>query len=430
MNKLEATNRFHPVGQGLFYSGRLSTDVGRGRDFNFVFDCGSNSQKIIDREVELYCKGKSEIEMLFISHLHFDHVSGLKTLFDNVRVKSVFLPYLTPVERIRLAVDSLEEHEWYYNFLENPSGFLGEYVEEIIYLVGSEDSDYDDYYGDDDDGHPWNREGYFQENIFKNNLKKCSPEFVDEIGKTDPGLKMQDKGKVKFAYHFGSLIALDLWEFKLFCYPVNKTKLDKFAKEIKDLGIAVADLRGVLCDRKERAKLAKAYKLLNSNINVSSLTVHHGCIVRPRYVDDIYFSQSSYNWLLDYFPIYFSHGKYLRKLISKAEIRPFLGTLLLGDIKLEDSQKCNLFFDHYNFRLMNTFFVQLSHHGARNGWHSDLIEKVNVPCSYICSSGRYSNDHPSRDVMLDIINARRCFVHVNEKKKDGFRQGIFIELKR
>lgn len=89
--------RFHPIGQGLFYTGSLYN----GR-FNFVYDCGtSTDQKYIRREIDAYLdllndqndNKQPNINLVVISHLHYDHYSGLKYLLEKRRVNSIRLPY-------------------------------------------------------------------------------------------------------------------------------------------------------------------------------------------------------------------------------------------------------------------------------------------------------------------------------------------------
>lgn len=80
---------FHGVGQGLFYTGSIANG-----NFNFVYDCGSMGVGKIESEVKEYLSGfEKEIDFIVISHLHKDHINGLKTLLKERRVKKIYLPY-------------------------------------------------------------------------------------------------------------------------------------------------------------------------------------------------------------------------------------------------------------------------------------------------------------------------------------------------
>ncbi len=88
--------KFHAVGQGLFYSGSL--DKGK---FNFVYDCGtSTNQKYVQREINSLLKDlnydskhRPVFDFVAISHLHYDHYSGLKYLMEHSQIKKILLPY-------------------------------------------------------------------------------------------------------------------------------------------------------------------------------------------------------------------------------------------------------------------------------------------------------------------------------------------------
>lgn len=80
---------FHSVGQGLFYSGHLYSD-----SYNFVYDCGSSSNsKHINYAIDNLTTNEV-IDFVVISHLHADHFSGLKRLFEKYKIRKIYLPYL------------------------------------------------------------------------------------------------------------------------------------------------------------------------------------------------------------------------------------------------------------------------------------------------------------------------------------------------
>lgn len=105
---------FHPVGQGLFYTGSIFKN-----SYNFVFDCGSVTggdylDKAIDEYVEFMTKNHSKIDFINISHLHKDHFNGLKKLCENIKVDRIYLPYLgnhQNVLNISLAAQIFQESQ-------------------------------------------------------------------------------------------------------------------------------------------------------------------------------------------------------------------------------------------------------------------------------------------------------------------------------
>ncbi|MDN4862799.1 MBL fold metallo-hydrolase [Priestia megaterium] len=86
----------YPVGQGLFYAGKLIKGY---KEFNFIYDCGSRQKEPLIKCITEYKSSfvstkTKEIDMLVISHFDMDHVIGLKDLAKYFIIKRIFLPYL------------------------------------------------------------------------------------------------------------------------------------------------------------------------------------------------------------------------------------------------------------------------------------------------------------------------------------------------
>lgn len=93
--------RFHPVGQGAFYTERFILPE---RDLNVVYDCGTGSGKnelkkiiksVFPPTTIRKRKTKQKIEFLFLSHFHFDHICGVADLLQQCEVQYVFLPLVS-----------------------------------------------------------------------------------------------------------------------------------------------------------------------------------------------------------------------------------------------------------------------------------------------------------------------------------------------
>lgn len=90
---------FHAVGQGLFYTGRISST---NLTYNFIFDIGTLSsqnliQAQIDRYVTIMCSNNEDIDCLILSHVDRDHLSGLIYLMNslsttNIKIKNIIFP--------------------------------------------------------------------------------------------------------------------------------------------------------------------------------------------------------------------------------------------------------------------------------------------------------------------------------------------------
>lgn len=97
---MELTRIVHPVGQGAFYTEELCYN---GKYFNAVYDCGTlttcknkTREELIEHRIKCYLSNlkKTEIDIIFISHLHEDHINGIDYLIKNAKVKYLFLPQL------------------------------------------------------------------------------------------------------------------------------------------------------------------------------------------------------------------------------------------------------------------------------------------------------------------------------------------------
>ena len=94
---LSLTRTIHPVGQGAFYSESLSSESSSQPFFTAVYDCGGKAQC---RKTEI---GKiSGLDILFISHFHDDHISGVKSLLERYPQANVYIP---GVSHCRFVVD-------------------------------------------------------------------------------------------------------------------------------------------------------------------------------------------------------------------------------------------------------------------------------------------------------------------------------------
>lgn len=137
--------KFHSVGQGLFYSGRIWDDKDESRCFSFIYDCGARPYiKSLNREVlslkkELEKAGDCTINLLVLSHLHDDHVNGVKKLVKEFKIENVVLPYLSSnLKKIPL-VESRSKSKVLRSFYMNPEEWLlGHGVKRIFLLSGND----------------------------------------------------------------------------------------------------------------------------------------------------------------------------------------------------------------------------------------------------------------------------------------------------
>ena len=91
----------HAVGHGGFHTGRVRLGTAEAR---YIYDCGTRRRgSRLSEEIGRYAASlgtRTEVNVLFISHLDSDHVNGVDELLTHVSVDTVVLPYVTASERV------------------------------------------------------------------------------------------------------------------------------------------------------------------------------------------------------------------------------------------------------------------------------------------------------------------------------------------
>lgn len=235
---------FYPVGQGAFY-------VEKHGKRNIVYDCGSGTFKAKEYDekkkriiADAFSK-EEEIDILFISHFHEDHVNMIPFLKDHVKkIKKVVLPLLSPDEIFRLSC--------FYILLGND--FMSKFV---LYFRNYFDNDTEFIYV-----------GSFEEaNMI---------EFREWSGK-----------EYKFVEN-GTSIPLESrnsafdWIFVPYNFEKKKRRPTLLGK-LKKKGVCLRDLikdpniiLGKIDKEKERANIRKIYKELEGGIHSNSMMLYSG----------------------------------------------------------------------------------------------------------------------------------------------------------
>jgi beta-lactamase superfamily II metal-dependent hydrolase len=109
-NNMKLIRTFHPVGQGAFYTERFYDKCGKNV-FNMVYDCGSSTKgQYLQNEIDKAFKddaGKADIDLLFVSHFHHDHVNGIEELAKQYRIKQLAIPAPKLLNRDIILIDYL-----------------------------------------------------------------------------------------------------------------------------------------------------------------------------------------------------------------------------------------------------------------------------------------------------------------------------------
>lgn len=364
-----------PVGQGLFYTGEINNE------FNFVYDCGGKNS-YIKEAVNKYLKEYDikKLDMLIISHFDDDHINGLPILLSNInKISQIYIPYYGGISTYLLLL--------IYLYINNFD--LSKMESEIIFV----DSNLEDR----DERSEENRENYNLDEKLK-------------IG----GIKLTKirRGFVKYK---------NIWKFKFYnTYLKNETFSDSIEKEIDDI-ITKHRCQGLsgLLSQFNNSDIKKELKAIydkfcnssgkNSKRNESSLCVFHSPI------SDLFLFQD----VAIYYDCvkcceYHKHCRYCRYKNSYYS-EDVSGTMLVGDISLEEDSRFNHFFKYYENEMKDIKFFLTPHHGAISNWNSDILN--NCPnAKFFLNSAGLNNPygHPESNVISEIIKHNRILCCSNE----------------
>lgn len=411
MKTIVVDQNFHGIGQGLFYSGKITLESNNMASilFNFIYDCGTLSQqKYLNKEISEYKLlnlQNNDIDLLVISHLHSDHVNGLNNLLENTNTKNVVLPYLNPFERILLSIYS-KGPRWYFEFIFNPSNFLNKKgVKNIIYLSQGENIKFTP---------PETSENINKEIEFPTELK-LNFEKMEDDDDTKKYVKSYDNvsdWNVKFKKDSYPAILTRIWQFYFYTSPIDKKRLHAFQSEVEQLQ-SESSITEILRDENKRNILKEIYKKrIREKINFTSLTCLHGPLYLSPFID--YKNELNLGlWPIRLLPHdyhFYKELKYLYREIYNDFSRIFHDfkiflkqrsySFLMGDIN-------SIFeWDNLKSRYQRLFkhiqSLQIPHHGSRHNWNNKIPLEVG-PCYYIISAGlRNRFRHPDPQVIQNI----------------------------
>lgn len=391
---------FHGVGQGLFHSGRIGS-------FDYVYDCGSRPAGQIKQELTGYIKSMQgkHLDLLIVSHLDEDHVSGLKDLVTAKKPQTVILPYLPPSERLVLILQNVNFGGWYYLFLADPITFFrSNGVNDLVFIGRGNPEESDP----DADGPGQGRfPGMDNSNT---NLRANVDGMTDdgELKDLIADYEISLSGIRTKSHHSNLPIQWsggDAWYFRFFNYKGKKfVKKDFFNCGKPFLGtsnpkkITTSMLVSLLQKKKDIDGLKICYKKYSNYINNTSLLAFHGPLLHATSV-----SQTS--------------GFEVKRLRTANYLGiGQIGYLLTGDLDFSSNAIWTDFSSHFGGYLSLMSDASIPHHGARKNWTNKLLDKSFPGANWYVSSAIGSqHDHPSMKTLGKIFNSGRRVFWCNER---------------
>lgn len=365
---------FHTIGQGAFYSERHE-------NINIVFDCGTEwknrAKNIFNKVITQSFKKNEIIDILFISHFDYDHVSKIDTLKKQVnKIERVVLPLLHENEKILLCNFYRALNLNILNLINSPEEYFGKETK-IIYVRPSKNTE-----------SPIN--------------EKIEPKDLDNITKPDDtgNIKIESGTKIR-------INGLRDWVFIPFNndYIINhqalKTELTTEGFNVKKLSNdsnytlneIVKDLS--ISKSKGGKKFQDIYDRLNGKINQNSMFLYSGPITNNKYYKHCFLKYS-----LNHFYNYHIYHKKIDKV----------GCIYTGDGNLNIVNIKSIYKNYWK----NVGTIQIPHHGDIKSFNKKILKDQFYSCPMSVGKNN-SYGHPSSKVIAKILSSKSIPILVTEE---------------
>lgn len=336
---------FHPVGQGAFCS-----EVFRSKneqEYAVVYDCGTETPAAnMSSQITDFANGldpyNQKIDLLFISHLHHDHISGIDELITKLPPQAIVLPML-PMSMI-----------------------LTNRIVNLISLgragIESDNLIQDLYLG--------NHDGKEDVRRFDNIIGVAPADW--EVGRNErlypTGAKSLEEGVCKLVEDWGPF-----WRYR----PFNSVKTQderakRFIEKARQIpGLLVGDTLNVNDVWAKKSELRAAYKEAMNSVN-----------------------DNLYTLVVESEPL---------EVVREEKDGSLAGCVYFGDY-VPGKDRWNRFrlrVDDYDEMVG---VIQAPHHGGKGNWRNQMLGKNIKHC--IVSAGVYNRyQHPNYWVVNEIENA-------------------------
>ncbi len=438
-NFLQQEFKIHPVGQGLFYSGKITHD--NKVKFRMVFDCGSINKKDCNQEVYIYRDSdfldEKIIDLLIISHFDGDHINMIENLLhENIKIKKLVMPFLTFEERLFLVLRYFSdespkvEDDFFIRFALDPLNTISDNLDDDsqVFVIESGPNE------------PINDDGFIQsenndsKNRFKFGFKdaeKISPNRDVFTSNTEMGIFKTNDSKKGILFN-GMLKLMEFifyrkkvhddekfWYDKITDIFYEDFKIDRNLPDQELLNVTLNEIKKIKSSSKIKEIFTKAKKAVGNikgdlkNLNTTALCMLHKNLPdifelghnagRNFYhniiVNSIHKFESSRieNTVLKYSDYYWNFHEYDRSSI-------FPNVLLTSDIFLLKKNDVDQCMRHYKNYWNNFWLFQIPHHGSEKS-SDDLLYSNLVHTNHCFINYGIGNrdKHPNTKVIQDLV---------------------------
>jgi len=341
---------FHPVGQGAYYT-EVHENTAGDSVFTVVFDCGSSTftGKKLEALVGAAFAKNHQIDILFLSHFHADHINGIDYLKKKYKIKNVVLPLLDDEAKV----------------LQKVSNFLDSGITDTQ-LIDEPES----YFGND--------------------TTIIEVEAVENPGENSEGITGEGEqvsdynGRRKVSIPSGKMLMADKaaaidWLFIPFNYKY-KSRKEMFVAELQKLGLDLSQIDTIEKISAHKADIRKAYDKVKGDLNENSLLLFSGN------------ADSKVIWSVvnnRYNPFYYD--------------RVYRNCIYFGDINLNATGIVEDIKTKLKIFLPTTGTMQVPHHGAIGNFNRGILEDAGFTCAIQSFGINNSYGHPSSTVVGELV---------------------------
>lgn len=418
--------RQYAVGQGCFHAGFVGegevTSTG-GKGVRYVYDCGSLDRVALAEAIGRYHHetASAPIDFLFLSHLHADHVIGVKDLCS-VGVDTIVLPHFNVIDRLISFAHSIQsmgagasqaDVQFLADLAADPETAIANTLRpRQLVLVRRGEGDAPTgggepvFDGPSDQG--GERRGELKWTIVR------SPRLATDLGAAT--IQLEDTTIFQIADDAGVAIQAGAPERQWLLAPYVDEEVslarDAFIKAVADgLGLTVEMFEakaletGWLLDLviNKQDVLVAAYGG-KSGLNVTSLCLYSG----PPQLDPGLASAKFGRFGFSEHPAF------------------DLGWLGTGDADLKKAARLDAFIKHYNQHVPLVRSLLLPHHGAAANFHPDLIKAVE-PTIVVAAAKSAKYRHPSTEAINGVAKFGLPLWNVTDEEASEVWESIALK---
>lgn len=439
--KMPLINHRHQraVGQGFFHTAELQAED--GRNLRYLYDCGAMKKYETARNacIDSYLRAvgpNAVLDILFISHIHFDHISGIEHLLNKTNgltVDTIVMPLINVADRLfayaRAANDdpAAINDAFFRELVVNPTNALGRLGPRQILLVrrgspdggapGSRVEDDDDPDGPGDIPRVWGGErdgGLYWKLIGRGTGYEFEQPFTDSDGTE----AVTHVAVVDDTLALGAAVGESCLEWVLspFVDPTIKSKKDLFLNELAlARRMPVSNLKSWLGDEANIEELLQtslpdlttAYEAVASDFNLTSLCLYSGPKTNEGATEAVYQARL---------------GSYVLGPTQRQEI----GWLATGDAALSAKIRAKTFLKHYGGHIENVGTLTVPHHGSDHNHNSELINKVDAFVHVVAADSYSKWRHPGSKIMQCVASIGRFLSVVTSNTKSEVEEVVLV----